>query len=255
MSNDGAAGTMRAVGKVPAVTAAAPVPYYKDGDVTLYHGDMLELPIPQVADLFVIDPPYSRAGGLHSGTTDSSQSMVGSDQFWQHWFNAVVRRLVDRMDPRGSGFIFTDYRTVGLVERAFLPLRSGWRVTQCLVWDRDSMGLGSPFRASHELIAFARGPKFKWSGPKDIRNVLRHQWHYGEHEHHPAEKPVSLLSRLIRTAPKGVDALVLDVFAGSASTLIAAKQSGRRAIGVEIEERYCEIAAKRLAQGVLEVPA
>ena len=112
------------------------------------------------------------------------------------------------------------------------------------------MGLGSPFRASHEMVAFVRGPKFKYDGPRDIRNVIDCYWPYGPHEFHNAEKPVELVKRLI--APMSGDTIV-DPFMGSGTMLVAAKQLGRKAIGVELEEKYCEIAAKRLAQGVLKL--
>lgn len=221
-------------------------PYYADEAVTLYHGDMLEVPIPALADAFITDPPYARAGAVHTGRSSSQGDLVSSDQFWLHWFCAAVKRITDRTRPDGHGFVFTDYRTVALVERAFLTSGTGWYVSQCLVWDRESIGMGSPFRASHELIAFVRGPKFEWTGRRDMGNVLRCRWPYLAHEHHEAEKPVPLLETLIETTSAG--ALVLDPFAGSCSTLVAARNLGRKAIAVELDERYCERAARRLAQ-------
>lgn len=222
--------------------------YYADPAVTLYCGDMLKSPIPLV-DAFITDPPYSRAGSLHTGRTASQTDLLGSDQFWLHWFNAVVKRLTDRVRPEGHGFVFTDYRTVNLVERAFLASGSGWYMSQCLVWDRESIGLGSPFRASHELIAFVRGPKFEWQGPRDMGNVLRFRWPYLGHEHHEAEKPVPLLEALVATTRPG--SLILDPFAGSGSTLVAARNLGRTAVGIELERKYCDTAVRRLSQDVL----
>lgn len=230
-----------------------PKPYYDRDGITIYHGDMLEIAPLIQADLLVTDPPYSRAGGAQTGRTSlkgRTTEVQESDQFWLHWFNAAARTILQCMKPSGAGCVFTDYRTINLVERAVGGAGLGWSVTQGLVWDRQSMGLGSPFRASHELIAFARGPAFSFNGDKSMLNVLPFRWPYGEHEHHPAEKPVALLAYLIRklTEPH---ALVFDPFMGSGSTLVACKQSGRYAVGIEAEERYCEVAANRLQQEIL----
>jgi hypothetical protein len=230
-----------------------PEPYYQDEAVTLHLGDMLAVPLSEAADLLLTDPPYSRAGGLHTGRKGrvaTATDLQGSDQFWRFWFEAVARRMLGYVRPSGCGFVFCDYRTVALVESAVNSSETGWTLSQCLVWDRLATGMGSPFRASHELIAFLRGPEFQWTGRRDVRNVLPFRWPYGEHEHHPAEKPVALLEHLITitTAP---GALVLDPFVGSGSTLLAARVLGRRAVGIELEEQFCATAVDRLGQSTL----
>jgi site-specific DNA-methyltransferase (adenine-specific) len=231
-------------------------PYYADDLVTIYHGDALELP-PVTADAFVIDPPYSRAGALHTGrksTAGQASDSAGSNQFWLYWFRDVARSIAEHTAPSGCGFVFTDYRTISLVERAFEGAAGGWTMSQGLVWDRSATGMGSPFRASHELIGFCRGPDFVWAGPKNLTNVLRFPWPYGAHPNHPAEKPVSLMRFLIETVT-APGALVLDAFTGSGSVLVAAKQTGRFAIGVDLDEAYCERAANRCRQEVLGLGA
>ncbi len=224
--------------------------FYDHAGTALVHGSCLDVAsLDGFADIIVTDPPYARSGAAHTGrgsTNWMQDDDVGQDQFWQHWFTDVCRKVFPLVRPDGCGFVFCDYRTVHLVDRALTRSAVRWSLSQCLVWDRDSMGLGSPFRASHELVAFVRGPDFKWAGRRDMRNVLRFRFPYGEHEHHGSEKPTSVLRYLIEqtTAP---GALVLDPFAGSGSTLVAAKECGRRAIGFEMDEGTARRAAERLS--------
>ena len=225
-----------------------PVLFYHDDAVLLYRGDALGLPL-LTADVLVTDPPYTRTGSSHSGRTTAvgrAQGALEADQFWLSWFTDIAAQIAAHVKPSGCGFVFTDFRTIHLVERAFVNTDSGWYVGQALVWDRRSLGLGSPFRASHEMIAFCRGPAFRWHGPRDVANVLPFRWPYGRHPHHPAEKPLGLLRTLIEliTEPGQV---VLDLFAGSGSTLLAARLAGRRAIGCEAEHAYCQVASLRLS--------
>lgn len=197
---------------------------------------------------FVIaDPPYSRAGAAHTGmstTHGKHNSLASSDQFWSHWFSEQWRTIAAVSDPDASAMIFCDYRTIGALERAVLDSDSGWAVTQCAVWDRGSIGLGSPMRAQHELIAFARGPNFKWEGRLDIANVFRCDWPYGRHPNHPAEKPVLLLRMLLQDFAQGRD--VLDPFCGSGSSGVAARALGLSWDGVEQDPDTARVAAERL---------
>jgi DNA modification methylase len=123
---------------------------------------------------------------------------------------------------------------------------------KALIWDKGHVGLGRIWRNQHEMIIAARWNDSKFNEDGRLRaDVLQHNATPSDDRDHPVEKPESLLADLIvpTTMP---DHIVLDPFLGSGTTLSAAKKLGRRAIGIEIEEKYCEIAAKRLSQEVLQ---
>ena len=115
-------------------------------------------------------------------------------------------------------------------------------------------GLGTYYRTQYEMVLFGcLGPSLAtWMANHDEADVWRVPRDARSEYEHPAQKPVALAARAIRNSSKAGD-LVLDPFAGSGSTLRAAKDAGRRAIGVEVEERYCEVAARRCSQEVLFV--
>lgn len=92
--------------------------------------------------------------------------MRASDQFWGHWFARCWANIARHCTNDACALIFTDWRTIGVLEQAIGEV-DGWSVTQVAVWDREAMGLGSPMRAGHELIAFARARDFKWEGRRD----------------------------------------------------------------------------------------
>ncbi len=120
-----------------------------------------------------------------------------------------------------------------------------------VIWDKKNPGLGWRFRRQHEMVMVAHKKGGKLSWPVKSRAVANIQAYYPPRDRaHPNEKPVELPSLFIDCTTTAGD-LVLDPFLGSGTTLVAAKQLGRRAIGVEIEEKYCEVAAKRLSQEVL----
>jgi DNA modification methylase len=173
--------------------------------------------------------------------------LAQSDQFWEHWFSDQWRVIAAVCEPWACGMVFCDYRTIGALERAVSASDAGWAVTQCAVWDRGSIGLGSPMRARHELIAFVRGPSFKWDGRKDIANVFQCDWPYGSHPNHPAEKPVRLLKSLLADFAHG---RVLDPFCGSGSSGVAAKELGMGWDGIEADASTAKIAAERLGRRV-----
>ena len=124
---------------------------------------------------------------------------------------------------------------------------------QMVIWDKGPMGLGHHYRRSYEvvLVGEKKGAKTRWfDRTKRVDNIIR-PGNYGirkiipSEDQHPTEKPWELAAHFIRLHTEPGD-LVLDAFSGGGSTLVAAKRLGRRAIGVELDERWCQYAADKL---------
>lgn len=235
-------------------------PYYEDDKVTIYHGDTLDVltDLGSGVDAVVTDPPYASGTRLEAAKS-SSGAMLRAGRFADRpieldqmtttgfvWLLRAVAQSCRPMLPEGGSFLsFIDWRQwpnlVGALETC------NYRIQGMVVWDKGHFGLGNGFRAQHELICHAsKGvPDIYDKGCGNVLSAARQ-----EPTDHPSPKPVGLMARLIEvvTPPGGI---VLDPFMGSGSTLRAASDIGRRAIGIEFEERYCEIAANRCAQGAL----
>jgi DNA modification methylase len=230
-----------------------PSPYYADKSVAIYHGDCRDiLPLPATIGCTIItDPPYSSGGFQESGKSAGSIGttrefgdlpVLRADNLSTRGYRRLMRDAIDA--SRASAlYMFTDWRM--WIEAFDTAEDCGLRVRSMIVWDKIVPGMGSPWRNRHELILFALrdNPTTKWG----LGNVLPRA--RSGNEHHPTEKPVALIADLLGMVDVG--AMILDPFAGSGTTLVAAKSLGRRAIGIEIEERYCEIAAQRCSQEVL----
>lgn len=219
-------------------------PYYADEHVTLYHGDCREiLPAVDPVDLVLTDPPYgisyvsnyTTGRGVRPITNDGARLSV-----------ALMRTVVPMLRTQHVLWCtrWDAWPDVWIELGMWYPLRG------LLVWDKADPGMGdlNHWGPSYELIASAGHGKTV--GSRDQSVIRGHLKPPTANRAHPTEKPVSLLSYLIQKLDAAV---TLDPFAGGGSTLVAARNLGRKAIGVELEERYCEIAARRLSQGVLEV--
>lgn len=214
-------------------------PYYQDDYVTLYHGDSLEITEWLDADVLVTDPPYGVA--WKSGTMSNAKTplveTVKNDE------NATVRDDALELWGNKPAIVFGSWR---------VPKPAN--VSHRLIWYKKANipGMRSTpwYSADEEIYVIGKG----FTG-KPEQNVLvtndRRDGAYGEVARlgHPTPKPVGLLERLVGKCPEGV---IADPFAGVGSTLLAAKNMSRKAIGVEIDEKYCETASKRLAQGVFD---
>lgn len=241
-------------------------PYYEQDGITIYHGDALDIVPTLDAEIACVltDPPYASGARTEAAKPSSGAMLRGqrwaakpieNDQMTTAGFVWLIRQLAMDMRPMlidgGAILSFIDWRQwpnlVGALESANL------RVNGMVVWDKKSYGLGNGFRVQHELICYASkgSPRIIDRGVPNVIACAR-----DSNDDHPSPKPVELIQKLLPVVTDRGD-LVLDPFMGAGSTLRAAYNLGRRGIGIETEERYCEIAARRLQQSVLplEVPA
>ena len=219
-------------------------PYYQDSAVTIYHGDCREvLPVLGPVKTVITDPPYAVPTIIAQGR--NAFRSVGDLSVAEAALGTFLRAV--RMEPGGRMFVFCDQTSYPVLFRVIY----GWQERLgmgLLVWDKGRIGMGREFRKSFELILHAWESKTAvFSDGVGRSDVLRASPVPLKRREHPSQKPVDLLTQLLVVCT----GTVLDPFMGSGSTLVAARSTGHKAIGIEIEERYCEIAAKRMAQEVL----
>lgn len=196
-------------------------------------------------DAIITDPPY----GINYHTKGTGAS-IKNDKSPFIWFLYDAFRVLKSGDSgRGSLICFTRWD----VEQTFIDAMklAGFQVKSEVIWDKVMHGMGdckAQFAPPHENVVFAVKGKFSFPGkrPRDV--VTYHKLASGEMIH-PTEKPVGLLTSLVNAVTKPGD-LILDPFAGSGSTLVAAKKSGRRFIGVELDDEYYEKARRRIEEVV-----
>lgn len=226
-------------------------PYYEHGGITIFHGDCREvLPTLPSVRLVVTDPPYAfgLASTAQEGKAGGWGDLMNNALFYGSLLSEFARLTAN---SQGAAWVFNSWRSFPTLARAAYEAR--WPIESLLVWDKEWIGPGGPsgLRPAYELVALFRQADFAIQN-RGIPDIRRAKWAGAKPSGHPAEKPVTLLRWLIEESGGGS---VLDPFAGSGSSLVAAKSLGLPATGIEIEERYCEIAAKRLSQEVLPFAA
>ena len=217
--------------------------YYVHRGITIYHGDCREV-LRSIApvDAVVTDPPYGEVNRASSGLRSLNKGVADVETVAVEWIAATLPKFAPSL------YVWCGMQQVSALRAGFV---GAGMTTRLAIWEKTNP---SPMNGQHlwlsalEACVFARrsGATFRrfcaspvWRGPTRRETE------------HPTEKPLWLARELIDASSPSAGT-VLDPFMGSGTTLRAAKDLGRRAIGIEIEERYCEIAAKRLAQEVFD---
>lgn len=208
--------------------------YYDHNGITIYHGDCREIipSLPKV-DLVLTDPPYGMDYQSQAVPEWRRKPKIHGDDQFPLW-------IFEELKPEVALMVWC--RWDNLFE---IPKPKSF-----IVWDKGGMGMGDlehEFGRTWEGCAFYPGPKHAFiKRPPDLITVKKVA---GGGLLHPNEKPADVMMRLIDCH---IGDTILDPFMGSGTTLVAAKELGRNCTGIEIDERYCEVSARRLSQEVFD---
>ena len=208
-------------------------PYYEHAGITIYHGDCREvLPELEPVDLVLTDPPY----GIGWDTNYSRFCSRGGDRSRSGGDKSRINGDDKPFDP---AFLlhFKEVVLWGANHYASSLPPGSW-----FIWDKRNAD-GTAFLSHGEIGWYSSGYGVY------IKSISGQRHRATSGGLHPTQKPVALMAWCIKKTK--APGLILDPFMGSGTTLVAAKELGRKAIGIEIEEKYCEIAARRLAQEIL----
>lgn len=240
-------------------------PYYEDDACTIYHGDVLDV-LPGLSDagLVLTSPPYNLSDGrkptgstwkgLENGYASHDDAMPHDE--YVAWQQDVLLAAWNALS--GDGAIYYQHKPLISRGQRKFELRTPFElvpdeipIRQVITWDRGSGFIRTRvhYVPRFEWIIVLARDEFRIT-TLDVDDLWRIPFEIGGE--HPAPFPLALATKAIGSTSAQV---IVDPFMGSGTTLRAAKDLGRKAIGIEISERYCEIAAKRLAQEVLDFGA
>lgn len=229
-------------------------PYYEDAMTTVYHGDFFEMHgqfRAETFDLIVTDPPYWtldkwRAIGTTTrlgGNRDESKRDGWFKTIDEHQLLMALEECHRMLKKNCHAYFMSDGQTL----KFLLAMSGKWSNYKPIVWDKVNQGLGYHYRCRHEFFVMLDKGKNRKLNSKSVPDVWTVKMVRGDY---PTEKPVALMQIPIENSSQAGE-LIFDPFMGGGSTLIAAKNLGRRSIGIDISEQACEIAAKRLLEARL----
>lgn len=197
------------------------------------------------ANLICTDPPYGVSFKSSAGLTIENDSIKG-DEFYQFLYKAF-KNLVDNMEKGGAAYVF-HADTEGLnFRKAFID--AGFHLAGCCIWVKNSLVLGrSDYQWQHEpvLYGFLQNGKHSWYSDRKQTTV----WNFDKpkkNKNHPTSKPLDLLGYPICNSTQQ-NAIVVDTFGGSGSTLMACEQTGRICYMMELDEKYASVILRRYVE-------
>ncbi|USI66771.1 DNA modification methylase [Lactococcus petauri] len=197
----------------------------------------------QQADLLLTDPPYNLA---YKGRTNEGLEIKNDNMDSQAFrkFLYIAFSVAKEVLKQGSS-VYVWYGAKEQVNFHIAIDDAGFEIAQELIWNKNNMGMGHPYRWKHEpcMFGYIRDSKFTWYGDKSQTTVLNFDRPIRNGDH-PTMKPVALFAYQMKNSTKEGD-IVLDLFGGSGTTLIAAEQNGRNAYLMELDPRYADVIINR----------
>ena len=214
------------------------------GDAT-NEEDVANLMVGKKANLILTDPPYGVSFKSSSGLTIQNDSMK-NDEFY-NFLLAAFKNMVAHLEPGGGAYVF-HADTEGLnFRKAFID--AGLHLAGCCIWVKNSLVLGrSDYQWQHEpvLYGFLQNGKHKWFSDRKQTTI----WNFDKpkrNENHPTSKPLDLLAYPLKNSTQA-NAIVLDTFGGSGSTLMACENSNRICYTMELDEKYASVILRRYVE-------
>lgn len=211
-------------------------PYYQHKGITIYLGDCFEI-LPQLepVDLILTDPPSGKIGGSKS---IGGSKYVEVNKYDLSWDKKLTKEQLNFVVSFGKNQIIWEANYY----KEYLPIENN-----ILIWDKKCQNNWDDNFSDGEMAYTSLKTSFK---------IYRHLWmgclrKHGKIRQHPTEKPIQLMMWCLKFDQDAK--IILDSFMGIGTTLVAAKQLGRKAIGIEISKKYCDIAIQRLSQEELEL--
>ncbi len=197
------------------------------------------------ADLVVTDPPYNT--GMKGKNDSTRLSHMFNDNFTPEQWESFLKNVFDNYFVYTKGecvfYVFIDWRRVSDIRSELERLMD---VKNVIVWDKEVHGLGSDYKSTYELCVVGKkgNPEIKNRFGRDYQDIWRVQRKMGKNKDHATAKPIELLEKPVLHGSK-MDDVVLDLFLGSGSTLIACEKTNRICYGMEIDPKYCDVIVKR----------